>query len=975
MLLMEAQGGVLPNLKLLDPACGSGAFLVAAMKTLIAVYSAVIGQAETMDDPTLRDWLADMKRDHPSVDYFIKRRIITDNLFGVDIMDEAVEIARLRLFLALVASVENAGQLEPLPNIDFNILPGNSLIGLLRVDEATFNQQTARAADSNAGQQLGLSLNAGGKSFAQVVAEKNRLIQSYRSNAQYGEHLQGLRDQIEARRREDAGVLNELLLNQFQALGIQVQQATWDEKRGEEGKPVRRELKLKDIEPLAPFHWGYDFDEVMNARGGFDAIITNPPWEVFQTDEKEFFLQFDEEIQKKNIRIEDWNKQFKQFMRDASLRKAWLQYVSSFPHVSGYYRKKFHFDGKINLNLLFLEQSFNLLRSGGLCGIIIPSGIYTDLGAKQLRLMMFDATEVSSLLGLSNERFLFENVHHAFKFALLTFRKGSATNALHAAFRINTREAIGAEELDAFLHSTDDKIVIPVDLVRRLSPDSLSVMEFKSDIDVQIAEKMLRFPLLGEQIAGVWNLKLKQGDFNMTTDSYLFKTALAKGRLPLYEGKMIHQFDAHFAEPRYWVEEREGRKALLGNQLDRGELLDYQRYRLGFRDIAASTNERSAIATILPKSNFVGNTLPLHVPQTDAPLNDVELLALLGVFNSFVFDSLIKKKITSHLNMFYVYQMPVPRLGSHSSFSSLLVTRAGALICTTPEFNDLRKAVEKDLGVAITPATGEAERARLRAELDGMVAHLYGLSEAEFAHVLSTFPLVAPAVKAAALAEYRALCDDAAFQQAVAEAVASQDALRARKTAAPPTPAIERAEPETPLEMAAPKPARIALKPKAVVAEAEPLFRPSHDDFDKDDLLAAVRDAFDAGSPLARDEVIRNAARVLGFERAGSRIAEALDNAIATAVRRGFIENAGDALRLFCGGLADWYRDAAKEQFLAAIGRGWIEREEAIKRFSRWLGYRRAGPAFDEACRSLINGLIREGRLEAIGNEIRRLIQ
>jgi hypothetical protein len=303
------------------------------------------------------------------------------------------------------------------------------------------------------------------------------------------------------------------------------------------------------------------------------------------------------------------------------------------------------------------------------------------------------------------------------------------------------------------------------------------------------------------------------------------------------------------------------------------------------------------------------------------------------------------------------------------------VRRAAQLICTTPEFNDLRKVVEKELGVTITPATNDAERARLRAELDGRVAHLYGLSEDEFAHVLRTFPLVAQSVKDAALAEYRTLCDDAAFQQAVAEAHASQDVLRERKRIASTLPAPERAELEAPAAFDTPKPARAApRKPKAVaVAEPEPLFRPSIDAFDKDDLLAAVRDAFDAGNPLTRDEVIRNAARVLNFERAGARIAEALDNAIATAVRRGIIENEGDVLRLFRGGLADWDRDAAKEQFLSAIGKAWVEREEAIKRFSRWLGYRRAGPAFDEAARSLINGLIREGRLEAVGNEIRRV--
>ena len=141
---------VLPGLSLLDPACGSGAFLVAAMKTLINIYSAVTGRIEFLNDAHLKDWLTKTRRDHKSLNYFIKRSIITNNLFGVDIMEEATEIARLRLFLALVSSAQSVDQLEPLPNIDFNILAGNSLIGLMRVEDAEFEssqpQRTRRPA-------------------------------------------------------------------------------------------------------------------------------------------------------------------------------------------------------------------------------------------------------------------------------------------------------------------------------------------------------------------------------------------------------------------------------------------------------------------------------------------------------------------------------------------------------------------------------------------------------------------------------------------------------------------------------------------------------------------------------------------------------------------------------------------------------------------------------------------------------------
>jgi hypothetical protein len=108
---------------------------------LINIYYAVVGRAELGASRELENWLKAIKKDHPSVGYYIKRRIVTDNLHGVDIMEEACEIAKLRLFLAMVSSVRKVEDLEPLPNIDFNILPGNSLVGLMRVDEHEFNRK------------------------------------------------------------------------------------------------------------------------------------------------------------------------------------------------------------------------------------------------------------------------------------------------------------------------------------------------------------------------------------------------------------------------------------------------------------------------------------------------------------------------------------------------------------------------------------------------------------------------------------------------------------------------------------------------------------------------------------------------------------------------------------------------------------------------------------------------------------------
>lgn len=744
---------VLPSLSLLDPACGSGAFLVAAMKTLINIYSAIIGRIKFLHDKNLTGWLAEIEKSHPSVGYFIKKRIITDNLFGVDLMEEATEIARLRLFLALVASAQCVDDLEPLPNIDFNILPGNSLIGLMRVSDADFEKRNKQG-------------HLFRKSYREVLAEKNRLIDLFRHATEYAEDLTAMRDAIDERKEHAYETLNDILLDEFKNLGIKYEQATWDEKKKSEGKPDKRLLKPADVEALHPFHWGFEFDEILNKRGGFDAIITNPPWEIFKPNAKEFFEDHSDVVSKKNMAIHDFEKEQAKLLKDQDIRAAWLEYLSQFPHQSAYFRSASQYrnqisivNGKkagtdINLYKLFVEQCINLLHEGGRCGIITPGGIYSDLGTKQLRDVLFTDNTVSNLFGLSNEKFIFEGVHHAQKFCIFSFMKGGRTQAIDAGFRINPREAVGAGQLDPFFHDPGQHVTIPTELIRRLSPDSLSVMEFRSALDVQIAEKMLRFPLLGEELPDRWNVKFDR-EFDMTNDSGLFRDAPGNGRLPLYEGKMIWQFEHKYAEPRYWVNEKDGRKALLGSRRDTGQLLDYQCFRFGFRDIASNTNERTSITTVIPPT-FHGNKIPTAHIVKDAGgrfITDGEQVFLSAITNSFVFDFMIRMRVTTTLNFFYLYQMPVPRLNSNDPAFAPIAERSARLVCTTPEFDDLAKEV--GIKSHKQSVTDPAKRAALRAELDGLVTHLYGLTEAEFAHILTTFPLVPDPVKVAAQNAYR----------------------------------------------------------------------------------------------------------------------------------------------------------------------------------------------------------------------------
>lgn len=760
---------VLPSITILDPAVGSGAFLVAALKSLINVYYAVVGRAKLNASEELARWLKGIEDAHPSVEYYIKRRIVSDNLYGVDIMEEATEIAKLRLFLAMVSSVRKVEDLEPLPNIDFNIMPGNSLVGLMRVDEHEFNRKQDDLFKPP---------------FRRLLDEKNRKLDVYRHAADdIGKvaDLRAVRDDIDTEMRYATGVLNELLRDQFESLGVKYEQATWDATKQKLGKPKKRRIERADIDTQHPFHWGYMFDEVMQRRGGFDIILANPPWEVFKPQAKEFFSEYSSLVSKNKMTIKDFEKEQGRLLTDKTVREAWLEYESRFPHMNGYFRaapeyqKQFatvagrKVGADLNLYKLFTERCFHLLREGGHCGIVIPSGIYTDLGAKGLRDLLFTQTTIHGLFSFENRKEIFEGVHRSFKFVVLTFEKTTEPRLQAIDERnsiappddllspIRTGE-LGTQrfpaafmradvaELDRF--PDDGGLWLDVELIRKLSPDAHAVMEFHSALDLAIASKMFEFPALGRSEDGCQGFELHR-ELHMTDDSKLFKTDSAPSRLPLFEGKMIHQFDTSLQPPKYWVEEGEGRSALLGRTDDIGQTLSYQRYRLAYRAIARGTDSRTMIATMLPKRVFSAHSLNVAFLPDDLPSQ----LFLLSVLNSFCFDYVLRQQVSANLTQFFIYQCPAPPVLLGTVEANKLITRSVRLASTSPEFDGLATAMGfmnwREISVDAT------ERARLRAELDGLVAHLYGLSDAEFLHILSTFPLVPEPVKIAAYNAYR----------------------------------------------------------------------------------------------------------------------------------------------------------------------------------------------------------------------------
>lgn len=308
---------------------------------------------------------------------------------------------------------------------------------------------------------------------------------------------------------------------------------------------------------------------------------------------------------------------------------------------------------------------------------------------------------------------------------------------------------------------------LPALTINQLAPTTFSLMEFKTQQDIDLVVKIYaNHPLLGDKLSDSWNVTIRR-EFNMTDDSNLFNQS-AHG-WPLWEGKMIYQFNSDYSKPRYWIDEDIG----IDELCRRAEIEDYysgekwvaelpklecDNFRLVYREVASGTNEVTLISSILSPHLFVGHTINVFTQWTYLPdpdyiwikhFDEPNKLFILSLLNSFVINFLIRQKVTSHVSTYLINQLPFPRLAIEHPISQALVSLASRLICVDERFAPLWKELARYHPYTMQPewdkscaATDLSERAQLRTQIDAIVADLYKIGELDFAYILNTFPLL-----------------------------------------------------------------------------------------------------------------------------------------------------------------------------------------------------------------------------------------
>ncbi len=560
--------------------------------------------------------------------------------------------------------------------------------------------------------------------------------------------------------------------------------------------PAETEAEIRHLRrQFSFFHWHLEFPEVFSVpedgrdvsaatgwAGGFDCVVGNPPWDSVDFREQEFFAQRAPEIAEASRtavrkRMIDALKDspdtlplYKEF--EAGKRRVYAE--SHFLRRSG--RVPLTGQGNLNTYAVFTETDRILLGPKGRAGVIVPTGIATDARTQHFSGNLVRSGAISALYDFENRASFFPAVDSRMKFSILSM-VGHALREPAARLAFFLHDPTDLDDTEKTFTLTPDEIAL-------LNPNTGTLPVFRSRRDAEITLGMYqRLPVLLKERTpegNPWNVRL-YAMLHMSHDSVLLhprEELEASGwrlernvfvrdgerMLPLYEAKMLHHYDHRWATytengevrplsleekddshalvlPKFWAAEHDtppGRPGSTPRDVVvpgvRKRLADKswkQSYLLGWRDICRATDERSMISSLMPAVG-VGNKFPLAL--SDSP----ELLG--AAWSSFPFDYAARQNIGgANLNFFIVKQLPVPAPGQLSPHAGFIAPRVLELSYTTTDMAGLAT----HLGDKGHPFRwSEPRRHAIRAELDALFFHIYGVSREDVDYILDTFPIV-----------------------------------------------------------------------------------------------------------------------------------------------------------------------------------------------------------------------------------------
>lgn len=761
-----ASGKALMDLKIMDNACGSGHFLVEALGTLTDLAlarldtDADLQQLVATESAKIAEQLQFLNLDYvPEDAQILKRALLKRCIFGVDLNPFAVELARLSLWMdSFIFGT-------PLSFIEHHVQHGNALMGASVQEFIDYNATEVKQNDFFVD-----NLSARFDALRTVMDELGAMRDTTAQEVEQSKRL--WKDSIAPKLQLLSRALSFIctrrtLLAEGDKAGCEALDKTPDLLAQLFNENKTKTPALRQVEAYARcfhfFHYEVAFPEAFaGAHKGFDVIVGNPPWDKVKLFDTDFFPQYHSNY--RSLKNSEKAAVQKRLLESAHIAQAYADAKRSTDIANEYYKDKGVFPlnkgaGDGNLFRLFVERNLALLTPGGSLNYVLPSALMLEEGSTLLRRHIFTHQQLRFFYSFENRNGIFLDVHRSYKFALMQV-VNTAPDTANAAPIDTAFYLFDAADLQR----PETHVPYPLTTVKALSPQHWSLMELRDGTDLPILEKCYSaFPALSPD----W-LDFRR-ELHLTDDKDLFIERTAPGLLPLYEGKMIWQYCHLFEKPQYWLDQEAFDARLHSKEMHRmaqdlgvsktmvaehAAAIRYDRefVRLGFRDIASDTNERTLIFSLLPKNVGAGNTVHVSVPKTylrngegsiaAQATSSLRLLFALAWFNSLTVDWLARFMIQIHANKTYLFRLPTPQptdaeIYAHPDYAQLAKNALLlSLSASWADFADLAPLFNVQPGDV--PATAKA-RDQLRAENDKTVARLYGITNAELAHLLHGF--------------------------------------------------------------------------------------------------------------------------------------------------------------------------------------------------------------------------------------------
>ena len=613
-LVRDATPDQILRLRVVDPAMGSGAFLVAACRFLATAYEAALVRGGGCHPTDLSE----------SDRVVIRRTIAERVLYGVDLNPMAVQLARLSLWLATLAAD------RPLSFLDHRLQVGDSLLGTwlaqLRQPPSPGRRRApaASALPLFTDEAVSHALREALPIRFSLEATPNDTVEQVRAKERAFADLTGRNAALSRWKR----VAHLWCGAWFAAAGAAPPASAFGSLSdaaltGRSALPPRTASRyLEEADAIGGarrlFHWELEFPEVFFDRdgvrlpqAGFDAVIGNPPWDMIRAD---------------------------QGAADARSRaRLDLTPVIRFTRDAGVYTAQS--GGHANRYQLFVERAIALTRHGGRLGLVLPSGLATDQGSAPLRRLLLSRCRVDAIVGMDNHRGVFP-IHRSVRFLLVTASAGGPTGRI--ACRLDVDDPAALESIGEDSSDRGFPLRLSTALLERISGPDLGIPNLRGATDLAIVERAAAlFRPLGS--ADGWAVRFGR-ELNASDD----RSAFGPRGLPVVEGKHVEPFRAVLDSVRHRVGAAEAKRRLRSDR--------HEHPRLAYRDVASATNRLTLIAAVLPAHCVSTHTV--YCLRTPLPSHAQHLLC--GLFNSLVVNYLVRLRVTTHVTTGTVEQLPIP---------------------------------------------------------------------------------------------------------------------------------------------------------------------------------------------------------------------------------------------------------------------------------------------------------------------------